>query len=111
MGRGEILRYVPVMPPKIHAMLEKGETSWTRAKAACQKLIQSPAGEEDAAAEEATEALKNAPAKVAKPLNFRSAKSRLGKLQQKDPEQLYELSGDDLMSLGRGPRGKKVHRR
>jgi ParB family chromosome partitioning protein len=103
----DILRYVPVMSPAIMQMLENGETSWNRAKVACQKLIQSPAGEEEAAAKAAEEALRNAPAKVAKPLNFRSAKSRLAKLQASTPAQRYELSGDDLMSLVVVLEGKK----
>ena len=103
----DILRYVPVLSPKILEMLEKGETSWNRARAACQKLIQSPAGEEDKVAKEAEEALKKAPAKVAKPLNFRSAKSRLTKIREKAPEQRFELDGEDLMSLVLVLEGKK----
>ena len=57
----DILRYVPVMSPAIMTMLENGETSWNRAKVACQKLIQSPAGEEEAAAKAVEEALKKGP--------------------------------------------------
>lgn len=95
----EILRFVPVLPPNILLMLEKGETSWNRAKIACQKLIQAPAGEEEMVAKAAEDSLKKPAAKVAKPLNFRSAKSRLAKLKKEQPKQNYELSGDDIMSL------------
>ncbi|MCH6258121.1 ParB/RepB/Spo0J family partition protein [Puniceicoccaceae bacterium K14] len=96
----DILRYVPVMPPKIYQLLDKGETSWNRAKAACQKLIKSPAGKEDQAAADAIEELsKPAAPKPKKPLNFRSAKSRLGKTIIKNPNDNYTFSGEDLMSL------------
>lgn len=104
----DILRYVPVMPPKIHELLDKGETTWNRAKAACQKLIKSPAGQEDQAAAEAIEELsKPAAKKPAKPLNFRSAKSRLSKVIKTNPDEQYTLSGDDLMSLLLVLEGKK----
>lgn len=104
----DILRYVPVMPPKVYDLLDKGETSWNRAKVACQKLIKSPAGEEDTAAAKAIEELsKPAEKKPAKPLNFRSAKSRLGKVLTKKPDEQYTLSGEDLMSLVLVLEGKK----
>lgn len=95
----DLLRYVPVMPVRIYEMLEKGEISWNRAKAACQKLIKSPAGQEDQAAAEAIEELSKPAVKKAKPLNFRSAKSRLGKVISKQPDETYTLDGGDLMSL------------
>ena len=96
----DILRYVPVMPVRVYELLERGDTSWNRAKAACKKLIKSPAGQEDSAAAQAIEELsKPAEKKPAKPLNFRSAKSRLGKAISKKPNTKYTLDGNDLMSL------------
>ncbi|MEO0796021.1 MAG: ParB/RepB/Spo0J family partition protein [Verrucomicrobiota bacterium] len=103
----DILRYAPVMPPKIKAMLAEGKTSWNKAKAACQKLVQAPAGEEDAVAKNVEEELEKAPAKAVKPLNFRSAKSRLGKIAEKAPEANYSLKTGDVMSLILVLEGKK----
>lgn len=93
----EILRYAPVMPSRIYQMLEKGETSWNRAKAACQKLIKAPAGEEDAAAQQAEQELKQK--KPKKPLNFRSAKTRLADMAKQAPEARFELDHQELKSL------------
>ncbi|WP_309398602.1 ParB/RepB/Spo0J family partition protein [Cerasicoccus maritimus] len=93
----EILRYAPVMPPKIYKMLSDGDTSWNRAKAACQKLIKAPAGEEDAAAAKAEQELKEK--KPKKPLNFRSAKTRITDMAKASPKARYDLDNADLKSL------------
>ncbi len=93
----EILRYAPVMPSKIVKLLENGETSWNRAKAACQKLMKAPAGEEDAAAAKAEQELKEK--KPKKPLNFRSAKTRITDMAKASPKARYELDNGDLKAL------------
>jgi len=86
----DILRYAPVMPPKMVTMLANGETSWNRAKAACQKLIKAPAGQEEAAAKAAEAEAAAPPARKRKPLNFRSAKTRLAKIQESAPKAQYQ---------------------
>ncbi|MGE9296998.1 MAG: ParB/RepB/Spo0J family partition protein [Puniceicoccales bacterium] len=103
----EILRYAPVMPPKVFQLLANGETSWNRAKAACQKLIKAPAGQEDEAAREAEKEVTGPAAKKQKPLNFRSAKTRLAKINESKPDASYQLNNDELMSLVVVLEGKK----
>lgn len=109
----DILRYVPIMDRQVHKLLEGGKISWTKAKDICRAVQQAPAGKEKEVLDRMLEKLISAApiskkaTRPRKPLNFRTAKKRLGDSLKKTPERSYTLSGEDVLSLVRVLEGKQ----
>jgi ParB-like chromosome segregation protein Spo0J len=97
----EILTYAPVMPAPVRALLEQGKVSWTKAKTACQAVLDAEAGKERETAERVVAELTDPAAriKVSRPLTMRRAKSRLGALAKTEPEARFMLGAEDLLLL------------
>lgn len=103
----DILRYVPIMDPQVHKLLEVGKLSWNKTKDICRAVQNAPAGKEKEVLDRmldklisATPPTKKVPAqRPRKPITMRSACKRLGKTLEKTPEKRYTFSGEEMLSL------------
>ncbi|MDR0993711.1 MAG: ParB/RepB/Spo0J family partition protein [Verrucomicrobiota bacterium] len=97
----DILRYAPGMDSRVRRLLEKGEISWSKAKALCKAVSAAPPGEERATLDIALAAL-HAPA-AAKPLTFRRAAKKL-----KQAKGAFTVTGEDIAALLEVVRGRST---
>ena len=113
----EIIRFVPGMDPRLRAMLEKGQVTWSRVKAVCRQILDAEPGQEKATADRLlAELAGGTPAPVArKPLSVKKAVRRLGKHIEANPKSSYTIDAEDLFALlmlldGGGSEEKYVER-
>jgi ParB family transcriptional regulator, chromosome partitioning protein len=90
----EIIRYAPMITPKMRTMLESGELSWNRAKEILQKTLKAPAGNEKAILEQEL-----ATPVQRKPLTFKSVIGHFGHIMEAQPTRRITLNIQDLYSL------------
>ena len=96
----DIIRFAPIMPPDVRARLESGALSWERAKRICRAVRDAEAGQEREILAKELGTLDTSPRPVPKrPLTFRSAKSRLGRVIKRGNGDAYSVSPEQLMSL------------
>ena len=97
----DIIRYVPIMNQEVRSRLENGQMSWDKAKRICRAVRDAPAGMErqtlQAELETTSELPSERPAK--RPLNFRTAKSRLRDELSSNPSGTYSVQAKDLLAL------------
>lgn len=108
----DIIRLVPLMDTRVRTLLEQEKLSWTKAKAICRAVQQAEPGKERVVVDQALAALndpqrKAGQNKTVRPLNFRTAKSRLSRLAERNGHHRYTLGVDDLMALVKVLEGKQ----
>lgn len=110
----DILRYAPIMDRQVRKLLEVDKLSWNKAKDICKAVQQAPAGKEKEVLDRmldklisATSVVKKPSSSPRKPLNFRTAKKRIGDVVKKVPEKSYTLMGSDILALFRVLEGKQ----
>ena len=99
----EIIRFAPMVTPKMHEMLEKGEMSWNRAKEIIQKTLKSPAGSEKEVMEDE---LSKPQARVVKPLSYKSIMNHFSKVVKETPQKKFTFHVDEFLSFLRVLQGK-----
>tara|TARA_R110002072_G_scaffold302499_1_gene485895 strand:+ start:55835 stop:56707 length:873 start_codon:yes stop_codon:yes gene_type:complete len=96
----DIIRFAPAMDSRIRLMLQEDKISWTKAKAICRQIMSCEPGQEQATAEAAIRELQEDPKPAAKRvISMRSAKSRLAKVVETNPDSSYTVRAKDLLSL------------
>lgn len=96
----DIIRFAPSMDSRIRSMLQDDKISWTKAKAVCRRIMSCEPGQEQATADAAIRELQEGPKPAPKrAISMRSAKTRLAKVVEKNPNSAYTVKAKDLLSL------------
>lgn len=95
----DIIRYVPSMPAELRTRMEEGRLSWERAKRICRAIREAEAGSERQVLERELERLDGPTAPVRRPLTVSKAKRRLVKHVRRNPNTMFAISGEQLLSL------------
>lgn len=105
----DIIRYVPPMPAEVRRRMEEGRLSWERAKRICRAVRDAEAGTERQVLEKELGLLDKPPEPAPKrPLTMRAAKKRLSKHIERNPNTIFAVSGEQLLSLLIVLEGKEI---
>ena len=94
----DILRFAPGMDPRLRAMMEKGELSWSKAKQICRLALAAAPGQEMDVIDQALAGATNAQ-KPKRPFTLNTFARRLSHHAEKSPEQSSTVSLEDLHCL------------
>lgn len=95
----DIIRYVPCMPPQVRERMEAGKMSWDRAKKICRAIREAEAGTERQVLQRELDRLDAPSAPARRPLTVAKAKRRMMKHVKKNPNTVFAVTGEQLLSL------------